>query len=206
MRTFGDFGRVAAAVIAVCAVAGVGAAATGGWHLEQGVNEPSYAYIEPAATNLNIDVVTLVCEQAGDGRGVQLQLYPSGQGPLLPAGAPAHLVKDAARAEIEIDGRIFAADILFASDRVILADAGRERTPVLSDGLLDALQTGRTMVLRFDLVAERPGMPEAFDGEAEIDLRAGGGAKAIAAVRRCAEPARDLQVSAVLPPARDQMN
>lgn len=205
MRTFGDFGRVAAAVIAVCAVAGIGTAATSGWHLEQGVNEPSYAYIEPAATNLNIDVVALVCEQAGEGRGVQLQIYPSGQGPLLPAGAPAHPVKDAARAEIEVDGRVFAADILFAADRVILADAGRERVPVLSDGLLDALQTGRTLVLRFDLVAEQPGAAAAFDGEAEIDLR-NGGAKAVAAVRRCAVPARDLQVSAVLPPARNQMN
>jgi|GEM_PF-3476938 len=199
MRTFGDFGRVAAAVVAVCAVAGIGTAATSGWHLEEGVNEPSYAYIEPAATNLNIDLVALVCEQAGDGRGVQLQLYPSGPGPLLPAGAPAHLVKDAARAEIEIDGRVFETDILFAADRVILADAGRDRAPVLSDGLLDALQTGRTLVLRFDLVAEAPGAAAAFDGEAEIDLRTGGGAKAIAAVRRCAEPAHDLQVSAAPP-------
>lgn len=199
MRTFGEFGRVAAAVVAVCAVAGIGTAATNGWHLEEGVHEPSYAYIEPAATNLNIDVVALVCEQAGESRGVQLQLYPSGSGPLLPAGTPAHLVKDAARAEIEIDGRVFPTDIVFASDRVLLADAGRERVPVLSNEILDALQTGRTLVLRFDLVAEQPGVPQAFDAEAEIDLRAGGGAKAIAAVRRCAEPARDLQVSAAPP-------
>lgn len=195
MRTFGDFGRLAAAVMMACAVASMGTAATAGWRLEEGVKDPGYAYAEPGATNLNIDVVALVCEQAGDARGVQMQLYLAGPGPLMPEGASPHHLKDMARAEIQIDGRVFATDILFAADRVLLADARYAQVPVLSDELLDALQSGRTLVLRFDLVAEAPGAPEPFDGKAEVALHAGGATAAVATVRRCAQPPRDVQTS-----------
>jgi hypothetical protein len=54
---------------------------------------------------------------------------------------------------------------------------------------------GKTMVLRFDLVAERAGQPRAFDGEVVIALQAGAGGAAVAAVRRCAEA--DIRPSAV---------
>ena len=117
-------------------------------------------------------------------------------GPLLPNGAPPNHRKEAARAEIVLDGQVFATDILFAGDHVVLADARRQQAPILSDRLVDAMEAGRTMLLRFDLLRERPGAPEAFDGEAEIDLRAGLGGKAVAAVRRCAGPARDRVASA----------
>lgn len=159
-----------------------------GWQLEQGVNNPSYAWIEPARTNLNIDTVVLVCEGTDDNRVLQLQLYLSGEGPLRPKGAGLQRLKVEPRAEILIDGRRFRADILFADEYVVLADGQQGLFPMLSDAVLDAMQAGKTMVLRFDLIAERPGQPAAFDGEAVIELRSGAGATAITAVRRCAEP------------------
>jgi hypothetical protein len=159
-----------------------------GWALEQGVQEPSYAVTSPARTDLNIDSVALVCEQAGDGRGLQLQLYLTDDGPLRPVGVPASALKDAARAEIAIDGQTFRTGIYFADAHVVLADDSKDRVPVLSTRLLDAMERGRTMVVRFDLVGERAGEPASFDGEAVIDLQAGAGRAAIAAVRQCADP------------------
>jgi hypothetical protein len=190
MRALLNFGRIGLAGVLSALLVGAGpATAAGSWRLEEGVSAPSYAFAEPASSNLNIDVVALVCEEAGTGRGLQLQIYLSTLGSLLPNGVLPNLVKDAARAEIVVDGQVFATDILFAGDHVLLADASRQQAPVLSDRLVDAMQMGQTMLLRFDLVSEHPGAPEAFDGEAEIDLRSG--ARAIATVRRCAEPAVD---------------
>lgn len=200
MLNLSNIGRIGlAGVLSALFVGAAFATTAGGWRLEEGVSAPSYAAAEPTHSTLNIDVVALVCEEAGTDRGLQLQIYLSTPGPLLPNGAPAHRLKGAARAEVAIDGQVFATDILFASDHVVLADARRQQAPVLSDRLLDAMQAGRTMLLRFDLVSERPGTAEAFDGEAEIDLRAGPGGKAVAAVRRCAEPAVDRMASAIAP-------
>lgn len=201
MHTLLNLGRsgLAALVLSVVvAGSGVTAATAGGWRLEEGVSAPSYAVAEPASSNLNIDVVALVCEEAGTERGLQLQLYLSSPGPLLPNGASPQHLKAAARAEIVLDGRAFPTDILFADDRVILADSRRQRAPVLSDRLVEAMQAGRTMLLRFDLVSEPPGAPAAFDGEAAIDLRASAGSQAVAAVRRCAEPAGNRTASAFI--------
>jgi hypothetical protein len=193
MRALSNLGRPGLTALALSAVlAGTGAAApVGGWRLEEGVSAPSYAVAEPTTSNLNIDVVVLVCEEAGAERGLQLQVYLSTRGPLLPNGASPHRLKETARAEIAIDGRVFPTDILFADDRVILADARHQQAAVLSKRLVEAMQVGRTMLLRFDLMSERPGVAGEFDGEAAIDLRAGLGGKAVAAVRRCAEPASD---------------
>ena len=198
MRTLLNIGRSGLAALALSAVlAGPSPAmAAGGWRLEEGVKAPSYAVAEPTASNLNIDVVALVCEEAGTERGLQLQLYLSTPGPLLPNGASPIGLKDTVRAEIVLDGQVFPADILFAGDHVVLADSERQQAPVLSQPLIEAMQGGQTMLLRFDLVSERPGAPAAFDGEAEIDLRAGAGGTAVAAVRRCAEPASDRLASA----------
>lgn len=198
MQTLLNIGRSGLAALALSAVlAGASlATAAGGWRLEEGVNAPSYAVAEPTASNLNIDVVALVCEEAGAERGLQLQLYLSSPGPLLPNGALPQRLKDTARAEIVLDGQVFPADILFADDRVVLADSRRQQVPVLSQHLVEAMQVGQTMLLRFDLVSERPGAPAAFDAEAALDLRAGLGGKAVAVVRRCAEPAGDHMASA----------
>lgn len=158
------------------------------WELEHGVDPPNYAVIEPQSTDLNIDRVVLACVEADDHRILQLQLYLSTEGPLLPKGVPPLRLKNGPRAEISIDGHVFPAGPLFADDYVVLADETEPMFPRLSDNLLDTMEKGRTMVLRFDLVAELAGQPAAFDGEAVIALQAAAGGKAISAVRRCASP------------------
>ena len=160
-----------------------------GWTLEQRVDRPSYAMIEPRTRNLNLDVVVLACEQAEDRRVLQLQLYLTNDGPLMPDGVNAGRVKADPRAEIVIDDHVFPVGLLFAEDHVVLSDQTEAMFPRLSIRLLDALEQGTTMRLRVDLVAEPAGEPAAFDGEAVVDLQAGPAearGKAVAAVRRCA--------------------
>ena len=186
--------RLALALMLACLCATSSLAGTvgkfEGWELEQGVDLPSYAVIEPQSTDLNIDSVVLACEQAIDRRVLQLQIYLSTEGPLLPKGVLPQQLKDDPRAEIAIDGRIFPVGILFADDYAVLADETAQMFPQLSERLLDALEKGRIMILRFDLVAERAGQPAAYDGEAVVPLQAGSGGKAVSAVRRCATTAR----------------
>ena len=175
----------AAIVLATClAVATNGLAA---WNVEQSVEIPSYAVTEPTTTNLNIDTVVLMCEAADSGNILQLQIYLSTDGPLRPNDVPPERLKDDPRAEISIDDQSFAVSLLFSDEYVVLADAQQGRVPELSDRLLDAMRAGKRMILRFDLAAERPGEPAAFDGEAVIELGPGGAA-AVSAVRRCADP------------------
>lgn len=163
--------------------------ASAGWTPEQGVGPPSYAMIEPRSRNLNLDVVVLACEQADDRRILQLQLYLTNDGPLMPDGVTAGRAKRDPRAEIVIDDHVFPVGLLFAEDHVVLSDETREMFPGVSEQLLDAIEQGTTMRLKFDLVAEPAGQPAAFEGEAVVDLRAGPAGtrgKAVAAVRRCA--------------------
>lgn len=162
-----------------------------GWTLEPGVDVPSYAVTEPASSNLNIDTIVLMCEEATSSRIVQLQLYLSDTGPLAPRGVPAAALKPHPRVEIEIDRRAFPANLYFADDYALVADSERERFPMLSKSLLEAMAHGQTMTLRFDLVAEAGGQAPAFDGEAVINLQAGRGGQAVNAVRHCAEPMAD---------------
>ena len=186
------FGRFLPSIMLLACLAATGAqadlAGTGlrGWKIEEGVDDPSYAVVEPTTTNLNIDTVVLACEGTGEARVLQLQLYLADDRPLQPKASAGQL-KDDPRAEISIDGRTFPATLLFADDYVVLADGQRGRYPMLSHRLISAMQTGKTMVLRFDLIAKRPGQPPTFDGEAVVDLRAPGGRDAIAAMRRCAQ-------------------
>ncbi len=56
--------------------------------------------------------------------------------------------------------------------------------PVLSRPLLNAIEHGHTMIVRFDLLREPAGRTSEFDGELRIDLRSGESGAAIAAVRR----------------------
>ncbi len=168
-----------------------------GWQVEQGVDAPSYAVIEPTRTDLNIDTVALVCEGTDANKLLQLQIYLTDEGPLRPKAAKSTLFKAEPRAEISIDGRASKADVLFADDHVVLANSQHGPYPELSDATLDEMQAGKTMVLRFDLMAERPG-DAAFDGEAVIDLQSGAGAAAISAVRRCAEPGTGRAVGTAL--------
>jgi hypothetical protein len=184
-------------MLACSAIAGMGAAAAGtapgDWTIED-VAEPSYAVAEPARTNLNIDVVALVCEEGRGAQGLQLQLYLTGPSALQPVYPHTLPFRDDPRAEVWIDEEIYPVALLFADDFVILADARQGPFPMLSDPLIDAMQRGRTMTLRFDLLSERSG-PPAFDGEAVVDLQARGAAEAMAALRWCVEGSRRTYVA-----------
>jgi hypothetical protein len=170
-------------LIGLAAPAMAGAA---GWALEANVSSPSYAVVEPMSTDLNVDVVVLSCEQGPERRGLQLRLYLSGTGPLALKAATAAL-KDDPRVELVIDGVSQAAELLFADNFVVVADAADGTMPLLSDAFLDKLQAGRRLELRFDLVQEPRGQAPSFDGSAVVDLQAGPGGRAVAAVRRCAD-------------------
>lgn len=156
-----------------------------GWALEANVRDPSYAVTEPTSTNLNIDVVVLTCEQWTDRRGLQLRLYLSGTGPLAPKVATSAL-KDDPRVELVVDGLSQPAELLFADDFVVVADSADGNMPLLSDALLDKLQAGRRLELKFDLVQEHSNQPPSFDSSAVVDLQAGAGSRAVIAVRQCA--------------------
>lgn len=176
--------------------------AISGWTLEQGVDVPSYALIEPRSRNLNLDVVVLACEQAEDRRIPQLQLYLTNDGPLMPDGVAAGRAKAEPRAEIVIDDHVFPVGLLFAEDHVVLSDETQVMFPRVSERLLDAIEQGTTMRLRFDLVAESPGRPAAFDGEALVDLQggpAGRRGEAVAEVRRCATSPAAQTVALAIP-------
>ena len=156
------------------------------WKLEQDVEPPSYAVIEPGLRSQHRQR-RAGCKEAGDARVLQLQIYLSTEGPLLLKGATAQQLKDDPHAEIVIDGRVFPVGLLFADTYAVLADETNQMFPRLSERLIDAMTTGRIMVLRFDLLAERAGQPASFDGEAVIALHSVSGAAAIvSAVRRCA--------------------
>lgn len=177
-------GRALTATLALAVALLVGTDCAAAWKAEEGVELPSYAVAEPASSDLNIDSLVLMCEAAGDVNVLQLKIYLTDDGPLRPEGVAMDRLKPDPRAEVSIDGRVFPVDILFAGEFAVLADGEHDRFPQLSDGLLDAMAGGTRMVVRFDLVAEQPGQPAAFDGEAEVELRS----PAISAVRRCVDP------------------
>ncbi len=182
-------GRPIAALLLVmltAAFAGPEGEAIKGWETEPGVNPPSYAVTVPIASNLNVDTVVLVCDESDHRRFLNLELYLSTPGPLLPSGADPNQLKEHPAVDIVVDGRVFPAALLFADDYVVVADSREGARPWLSNDLLDAMQHGRSVVLRFDLLREADERSAAFDAELVVDLKAG--ATAIAAVRRCASP------------------
>ena len=169
-----------------------------GWELERDVETPSYAVTEFASTNLNIDSVVLSCEQGPSRRGLQLRLYLLGDGPLAPLGAGKDL-KDDPTVDLIIDGLSHSAQLLFADNFVVVADSADGAMPLLSDALLDVLQAGQWMELRFQLLKMAHGAALAFDGIAMVALQAGPGGAAVAAVRRCAGEMSEANRSALDP-------
>jgi hypothetical protein len=160
-----------------------------GWELQQTAGQPAFATATPSSTNLNIESVVLACEQADDGDVLQLQLYPIGDDVSIRAIGPPEW-SYGRRAEIKVDGKVFLASVLFADDHVVLANETRGRFPMLSEPLLDAMMTGRTMSLRVSLDMETISRDRGVDGYATVDLRAGQGSNAVASLRRCANPTR----------------
>jgi hypothetical protein len=163
-------------------------AATGGWTLEKGVAEPSYAVADTTRTNLNVETVVLACEGTDAKSFLQLQLYMSDEGALQPTYIHTAAMKDDPRAVVSIDGKDFPVSLLFADDHVVLADAQDGPWPMVSPALLNALESGKTMTVKVDLLAE-PNGPAAMDGEAVVNLQGPGGHNAVAALRHCADSA-----------------
>jgi len=191
-------------ILVVASVAASGARADTGdvgvakWKIETGTDTPSYAAVEPTRTNPNIGMVVLACVEAGEDRVLQLQLYLTDDGPLRHKSVRRRPLRNDPRTEISIDGRVYAVALLFAGDYVVLADTQRGPYPLLSDQLVSAMQSGKSMIVRFSLLAGAPGRMPSFDGEAVVELEGGGGHKAIAALRRCAKPTAKRPVGMVL--------
>lgn len=167
------------------------------WQVEPNARPSHYAAVAPSATNLNVASVVLACEKAGDRHVLKLQLYLTDDGPLLPEGATPADLRAQPGAEIAIDGRIFPVNLLFGDQYAVLADRQVDGFAALSDGLVDEMATGRTMTLRLDLLTAHRSPANGFDGEAVVELEAGGGRAAIQAVRRCASPAAKQTVGLV---------
>jgi hypothetical protein len=186
------------AIAAACTLLASAATATSeghiqGWITEPGVNPPSYAVTEPTENTLNVDTVVLLCTEYGRQRSLELDLYLTDVGPLLPKGADPGDLKEDPRVEIAIDGAVFPARLLFADDYVVVADSQDGQMPALSKVLLDAMQRGASMTVRFDLLEEAKGHPARYDSEIVVDLAAG--RPAVAAVRRCVVPNAQRQVA-----------
>jgi hypothetical protein len=156
-----------------------------GWEVERNVEEPSYVRIAPTESNLNIEALVLTCALSRDTTILQLELYLSTEGPLLPEGIDASQLRPDPRSMVVIDGRSHPTTMFFADDHVVVADSVTDRMPSLSGALVDAIQNGKSMAIHFDLAPEAPGQPSGFDGIARFDLQANEGGAAIAAVRRC---------------------
>ena len=157
----------------------------GGWELEKDVDTPTYALSEPHSTDLNIDMIVLSCEQGPQRRGLQLSIHLLGSGPLAPLSAGK--LKADPRLEVIIDGKNHAVRLLFAGDFIVVADSADGAMPLLSERLVNALQYGRQLELRFDLLQKQGDQALAFDGKAVFELQAGRGGSAVARVKRCAD-------------------
>jgi hypothetical protein len=164
------------------------------WKLDPNSSPARYAVVEPTQTNLNVASLVLACENAHDREVLQLQLYLTSDGPLLPKGTDASQLKADPQAEVEIDGRIFPVSLLFGDDHAVLADGEVGGFAGVSALLVDAMAKGKTMTLRFDLLAEPPGTKSAFDGAVVVDLRADGGSEAIGEMQRCVSPMGNRRV------------
>jgi hypothetical protein len=173
--------RLLGGLLASVTLSVAGSALAAGWELEKGVASPSYAVAEPTNTDLNVDTVVLSCEQGPHRRGLQLRLYLSDAGPLAPVGVKE--LKADPTLQLAVDGKNHPAEVLFADDFVLVADTADGAMPLLSDRLLDALQKGRRLELRFDFQQKAQGRLPSFDGTAVVDLQP----SAVAAVRRCAD-------------------
>ena len=181
-------GLTATVLAAAAARAGDSNAARGAWTVEQGTAEPSFAAARVTRATLNVETVVLACEEGDNRRLLQLLLEMTEEGALRPTYPHTAAMKDDPKAVVAIDGKDFPVDLLFADNHVVLADAQDGRWPMLSQRLADALQAGKTMTVRVDLLV-KPAGARAMDGEMVVDLQAPGARDAIAAVRRCADSA-----------------
>jgi len=154
-----------------------------GWQLERDVDSPTYAFIEPAYTDLAIDVLVLSCEQVGQQVGLQLRLFPLEPGPLRTAHGQR--VELSSAAEFDIDGRRLKVSLLFADASVVVTDATDGPVPLLSASLIAALQTGRQLTMKLQPVESSTHAQSGPGLEIVANLQAGLGGTAVGMLRGC---------------------
>lgn len=160
-----------------------------GWQLEGQAAAPQvFATTKPAHATVNVVAVALTCEQVDDHRLVQLQLYPTRLQPLLPRAASRDELKDEPSAQLSIDGTTYPIKLGFGGEYVVLYDSDEDDLPFLSPALVDAMERGRSLEVRFDLLKDGHAGSARYDGELRIDLTAGDGSAAVAAVRSACRP------------------
>lgn len=157
-----------------------------GWTLQKSENPALFAFTQSFRSNLNIKTIGFACEDSNSVKALQLQIYTKGGGPLAPSGVSRGQLKDEPRAQFVVDGQAFPVTLDYAGDYALLTSDVEGIFPMLSDDIMKAVVSGKTLTLRFDLRKKpSPGKGE-FDSEAVVDLA--GGTTAIAAVRqRCAK-------------------
>ena len=174
-------------IIAAAALAGIAAPAfAASWTANLGTGEdPAYHYavIEgPEATNANAGALALECHVEA-GRPVwQLQVYGAAPGMIAKTGVrpeQANLTIGA----IEIDGRSFTIEPLGAGEYLALSDVTVDGFAALSDAIIDALSTGRSVAIAIDAVPDRFGA-EFVGMESTMSFSLDGAGAAIAEVRR----------------------
>lgn len=152
-----------------------------GWQLKSGQGQSLFAVAGPTQSTLNLKAAAVACEFVDGAKVFHLQLYPSGEGPLLPTGATAGQLKDQPRVRLEIDGAVIQASIYFAGEFAVVANQISNGRPVLTPAVGAALEKGNQLTVRLDLIREqRADVP--FDAYAVFDLA--DGRQSIAAVRR----------------------
>ena len=175
---------ILAALLAVCVAEQ--ALADPGWTLRKSENPALSAFTQTFQSNLNIKAIGFACEDTNGVRALQLQIYTKGGGPLAPSGISRAQLKDEPRAQFAVDGKAFPVMLDYAGDYALLTGDVEGIFPMLSDDIMKAVVSGKTLRLRFDLRKKPAAGADAFDSEAIVDLT--GGTAAIAAVRqRCAK-------------------
>lgn len=163
-----------------------------GWQLESGVDRPTYATISPTAADIDIVTIMLTCNDVGSLQALQLELYPSGTLPLIPAGATASDLRDDPHLQLLVDDRVYPVSMFFADDHIVVSDTMIGRAPAVSRNLMGALANGRVMKLRFQLLHEHSdGRTRPYDAEADVDLQAGGGGAVLGEFQGCHPDAGD---------------
>ena len=155
-----------------------------GWALREGNDGALFAVIPPATKTASVKAIVLACLTVNERKTVHLQLFPEGEEPILPAGASREDLKEEPRAQIEIDGTTQPVNIYFSGDYAVVADRIENDVPMLSRSLADRIERGTRLVLRLDLVKDKP-KTAAFDSEVVIDLKAGDSGAVAAVRKRC---------------------
>lgn len=151
------------------------------WQLKSGEGQTLFAVAAPTQSTLNLKMAAVACEFVEGAKVFHLQLYPSGEGPLLPTGANTGQLKDQPRVRLEIDGAVIQASIYFAGEFAVVANQVSGGRPVLTPAVGTALEKGQQLTIRLDLIKDQKAEVP-FDAYAIFNLA--DGRQSIAAVRR----------------------